>query len=100
MEKFMTTYVDPDTIDNDEDCQDYYKMMMDLKKANLTIKKETALALNEDTVVKNYRWSGLKKHAMKDDFESSQMWVSILICFAHLCFRTITATKIRCLLEG
>ena len=71
MEKFMTNYVDPDTIDNDEDCQDYYKMMIDLKKANLTIKKETALALNEDTVVKNFRWSGLKKHAMKDDFESS-----------------------------
>ena len=69
MEKFMTNHVDPETIGNDEDCQDYYTMMIALKKANLTIKKDTSEMLNENTVINKFRWSGLKKNAMQDDFE-------------------------------
>ena len=75
-------------------------MMIALKKANYTLKKDISEMLNEDTVVKNFRWSGLKKHAMQDGFEESQMWVSTLVCFDKLCVRTITAMKIRCLSVG
>ena len=39
-------------------------MLKEIKRTNSTLKLDTDIKLNDDTVVKNMRWSGLKKMAM------------------------------------
>ena len=84
VENFMVQNVDPGTVEADEDSQDYQAMCISLKKANITYKMDHELKLDDDVIIKNFRWSGLKKHAMSEDFEESEMFVSQVICKSFL----------------
>ena len=47
-------------------------MLKEIKRTNSTLKIDNNIKLNDDTVVKNMRWSGLKKIAMDAEFKSSK----------------------------
>ena len=75
-EKFMYAFADNNFVAQDEDCRNFKKLLAEIKRANVVYRRDADI-LSDNTVVKNYRWSGLKKRAMSEDFESSDLWVSI-----------------------